>query len=229
MANIISPAWNSVPYPITQEFGIQTGDTVEYPAEYTEPLGFPAGTHPGLDIGLPFGTNVYALNPGKVIMSGFSPHFRPKPVWIETTDNPDTRIDESGYTEIYGHLWTNKVNTGQIIKPHTFLGTSGEETVANPPNSLIPETGAHSGAHLHFELRSPEGKAVDPHKWLEQSGTDTSIDPTTPINSPDDGSVSVPSSLPDLLGILRNVSSRILIIAVGIILLAIGFFTVIRS
>lgn len=224
---IRSPAWGNAAYAITQEFGTIDPSTADmYPGEYTEPLGWPAGTHVGLDIDVPKHTPIFALNPGEVLLANpnkVDPYFRPKPVWILTKDNPDTPTkDESGYTEIYGHLWTNTVSTGDSVRAGQALGTSGEQTHSGTmnPDGTMP--------HLHFELRSPQGRAVNPRGWLTVSQTLPDED-GAPDEEPD-----APSGLPieGLTGLgdfLKDAGRRTVFVAIGILLLAIGAYAVIKA
>jgi murein DD-endopeptidase MepM/ murein hydrolase activator NlpD len=231
---IISPAWGNKPFEITQEFGTRSEDTAAmYPAEYTVPLGWPAGTHIGLDVSMPRGTPLFAINPGKVIQAGPSPFFRPNPVWIETADNPDTIKNESGYIEIYGHMWTNSVQAGDKVKIGQAIGTSGQQThpLVDSSGNVIGTTmnPDDTGEHLHFELRKPEGggtfKAVNPHSWL--TGTQNIIDEDTPTEPIEEQPTNdMPSGISDLV---KTLSERSAFILIGIILLGIGVVTVLKT
>lgn len=154
-----SIVWGNDAYPITQEFGGYnpgTADMYQYAAEY----GWPAGTHIGLDVGVPLGTNIYAAEGGSVVQAGMSTSFRPRPVWIEEDD---------GDIAIYGHLATNAVRLGDDVERGDLLGQSGEQT---HPGTTIPDG---TGPHIHFELRR-SGKAIDPDESLRGTGkvSDTS-------------------------------------------------------
>lgn len=228
---IRSPVWGNVAYEITQEFGTYSPDTAAmYPADYTEPLGYPAGTHIGLDVGVPKNTRLFALNPGRVIEAhpnDISQFFRPKPVYILTEDNPNTKKDESGYVEIYGHMWTNAVSSGQKVKPGQFLGTSGEQTYIGTMN---PDG---TGEHLHFELRKPQGdgsfRAVRPNSWLTESQTEPSDEPETPSDTPSETPSNGIPSLTGLGSLVSEIGQRSTFVIIGIVLLAIGAYAVIKA
>jgi murein DD-endopeptidase MepM/ murein hydrolase activator NlpD len=231
---VVSPVWGNKPFNISQEFGTFSEDTAAmYPAEYTVPLGWPAGTHIGLDVSMPRGTALFAMNPGKVIQAGPSPFFRPKPIWIETTDNPDTIKNETGYVEIYGHAWTNSVKAGDRVKAGQAIGTSGEQTfpttdsAGNVVGTTMNPDG--TGEHLHFELRRPEGggtfKAVNPRSWL--TGTQNIIDEDTPNEPVDEQPANgIPSGISDLV---KTLSERSVFILIGIVLLGVGVVSVIKT
>lgn len=151
MASLSSGAWGDQSFPITQPFGVYNAELAgwyQYAAEY----GWPAGTHIGLDVGMPKGTAIHAVESGTVKESGFSDSFRPNPVIIEEDD---------GDVAIYGHLWSNVVAPGQKVRAGQFIGRSGEQTIRG---TMTPDG---SGPHLHYELRRPDPvtggyKAVDP-------------------------------------------------------------------
>lgn len=172
-----SAVWGGIDAPITQGFNVYNA---EYDAQgaydYVTQYGLEKGHHGGLDIGVEKGTRLYALNPGRVVQAGFSDSFRPSPVWIEADDNPETTRDESGYIEIFGHMWTNAVKTGDRVKPGQILGTSGEQTVRG---TWTPDG---SGPHLHFELRRGGTRIEDPTGWL----TGTNPAPIPGDDAPDD-------------------------------------------
>jgi murein DD-endopeptidase MepM/ murein hydrolase activator NlpD len=145
-----SIVWGYTDEDITQGFGTynpQTAGMYDYAAYY----GWPAGTHIGLDVGVSKGTKIFAAEDGEVIQAGMSDSFRPKPVWIKEKD---------GDTAIYGHLWTNEVDVGDTVKAGDLLGTSGEQTKRG---TMEPDG---TGAHIHFELRSPDNTAIDPTQEL---------------------------------------------------------------
>jgi murein DD-endopeptidase MepM/ murein hydrolase activator NlpD len=230
---VVSTVWGNKPFEISQEFGTYSADTAAmYPAEYTVPLGFPAGTHIGLDISMPRGTPLFALNPGKVIQSGLSPFFRTKPIWIETTDNPDTIKDESGYVEIYGHMWTNTVKLNDTVKAGDAIGTSGEQTkpIVNASGQVVSATmdPDGTGQHLHFELRKPEGggyRAVNPRSWL--TGTQHATDEDLPTNSTADKPTSDnPLDIGGIQNVITGFADQAVFILIGIVLLAIGIVAV---
>jgi murein DD-endopeptidase MepM/ murein hydrolase activator NlpD len=223
---ISSSVWGNQPFEISQEFGTYSADTAAmYPADYTVPLGWPAGTHIGLDVKMPKGTRLFAANFGKIIGVGPSEFFRPKPVHVLTTDNPATKKNEGGYEEIYGHMWTNSVRLDQQVKPGDYLGTSGEQTKRG---TMEPDG---TGEHLHFELRRPEGagkqKAVNPRGWLTESQFDTDEDtPTEQV--PEDTNTETTGNVLSGLDI-GGLGDKLTFVVIGVILLAFGVITVLRA
>lgn len=177
-----SIVWGYNDYPITQEFGVINPGTA-YMYGYATAYGYPAGTHIGLDIGMPRGTPIYAKDAGTVIQAGFSDSFRPAPIWIREDD---------GDVAIYGHMWTNAVRVGERVLRGQYLGTSGEQTQRG---TWTPDG---TGPHLHFELRRPtpgaDGRglsgyrAVDPKPELlgavGEIGREAPILVDTPNNVP---------------------------------------------
>lgn len=186
MATIKSAAWGDTPYEVTQGFGVQGANPAWY--DYSKHYGFPAGYHIGLDIAVPKGTTLRSINFGTVEKAGWDDSFRPNPVYIITDDDPETQFDETGYKEIWGHIWENFVQAGDRVEPGTKLGISGEQTVRG---TMTPDG---SGPHLHFELLAPDPslpsgwRATDPTNWLQKRGVPISDGGSDPAPAPDDGS-----------------------------------------
>jgi LysM repeat protein len=100
------------------------------------------GAHPGhvaLDIAVPSGTPVEAVDRGKVIMAGWNPTGYGFRVVI------DHGID---YVTLYAHLSDIYVKAGDVVGKGQVIGASG----AN---------GNITGPHLHFEIRD-FGRLTDP-------------------------------------------------------------------
>jgi len=100
------------------------------------------GAHPGhvaLDIAVPSGTPVKAVDRGKVIMAGWNPTGYGFRVVI------DHGID---YMTLYAHLSDIYVKAGDVVGKGQVIGASG----AN---------GNITGPHLHFEIRD-FGRLTDP-------------------------------------------------------------------
>lgn len=163
--DITSIVWGKKAYQITQEFGTYNPSTAGM-YNYAASVGYPAGTHVGLDVGVPKFTPIFAAEPGTVIQAGFSDSFRPYPVWVKEDD---------GETAIYGHLWTDDVKVGDRVEAGTQLGISGEQTVKG---TMTPDG---SGAHIHFELRNEAGKAIDPKSEL--TGAEGSLSPKSALGN----------------------------------------------
>lgn len=101
--------------------------------------------HEGVDIRVPSGTPVYAVNKGKVIVSanqGERPGENGKTtgyggfVYIKHSNN---------FISVYGHLRSRLVNVNDIVEAGEQIGISGGET--NDPHH-----GSSTGPHLHFQL-----------------------------------------------------------------------------
>lgn len=102
--------------------------------------------HPGhwaIDIAVPLGTPVKAVDRGKVIKAGWNPTGYGFRVVI------DHGID---YITLYGHLQDIYVKEGETVGKGQVIGLSGSN-------------GNITGPHLHFEIRD-FGSLVDPLKYL---------------------------------------------------------------
>ena len=101
--------------------------------------------HMALDIAVPTGTPVKAVDRGKVLMAGWNPTGYGFRVVI------DHGID---YITLYAHLSDIYVEPGQVVGKGQVIGASG----AN---------GNITGPHLHFEIRD-FGRLVDPLRLLKK-------------------------------------------------------------
>lgn len=216
-----SPAWGNIDVPISQGFNEYNAD---YDAsggyDYVTEYGLEKGHHGGIDIAVDKGTKLYALNPGTVVRAGFSDSFRPAPVWIETEDNPATITDEAGYTEIWGHMWSNVVGNRDKVAPGQLLGTSGEQTVRG---TWTPDK---TGPHLHFELRRGRNGGqtiIDPTKWLTGGVTPGEGDPA-PDDQDDGGDLGG-----DLIASVTDLGKRAGIAVLGAALLLLGVFILVAD
>jgi len=116
--------WNAV----TQAFGADPAYYAQFKVD-----GVALKGHNGLDLGLPLGTPVQAVDDGQVIELstdpnedlGFGLYIKLKHAWGES---------------LYAHLSFLSVQLGQTIKGAQILGLSGN-------------TGNSTGPHLHFGLR----------------------------------------------------------------------------
>lgn len=100
-------------------------------------------THKALDIAVPIGTPVRAVDNGIVVKSGYSTVGYGGRVII------DHQID---YTTLYAHLTQALVEEGDIVQKGQIIGYVGS-------------TGNSTGPHLHFELRD-FGYLIDPRPLL---------------------------------------------------------------
>ena len=119
--------------------------TFEWPANGWISQGM-TSVHPGgIDIAAGVGEPVQAVRDGQVTYAGGDPCCSFGYYVI-------VRHAE-GWTSLYGHLSSLRVNTGDRVRQGELLGLAGD-------------TGKVDGPHLHFELRS-SGAPVDPLKYLQ--------------------------------------------------------------
>ncbi|MEZ4770303.1 MAG: M23 family metallopeptidase [Caldilineales bacterium] len=100
-------------------------------------------THKAIDIAVPIGTAVRAVDNGVVVQSGYSTVGYGGRVII------DHKID---YTTLYAHLTQALVQEGDVVEKGQIIGYVGS-------------TGNSTGPHLHFELRD-FGYLIDPRPLL---------------------------------------------------------------
>ena len=86
--------------------------------------------HSGIDISVNEGTKVRAARDGRVIFSG----------WKDGYGNTVIMRHEDGYITVYAHNLRNTIEEGKSVKQGETVALSGQ-------------TGAVTGAHLHFEIR----------------------------------------------------------------------------
>lgn len=102
-------------------------------------------THEGIDLKAPIGTPIQAASDGTVLKAGWD-------AW--GLGNAITLIHPNGTTTVYGHCSKLLLQVGQQVKRGQIIGEVGD-------------TGNSNGAHLHFEFHSPDGKAIDPVRYLK--------------------------------------------------------------
>lgn len=197
-----SPVWGNAPATVSQEFGVYNAQLASW-YQYAADVGWPAGTHVGIDVAMPQGTPIYASESGTVIQAGWSDSFRPSPVWIREDD---------GDTAIYGHMWEATVRAGQRVRAGQMVGRSGQQTRRG---TWIPDG---SGEHLHYELRSPQGVAIDPVPELTGSAGLGTRAPTDGGSDYQLGNEQTLGMLPDRASIERG-AMRVVAVAVGLVLL----------
>ena len=100
------------------------------------------GTHQGVDLAAPIGTEVFAVRNGTVVDLGEDPIFG-KYIIIRHMNN---------MVSLYGHLSSINVSFNEIVQSGGFIGRVGT-------------TGQSTGPHLHFELRQ-NGQSQDPARLL---------------------------------------------------------------
>ena len=103
--------------------------------------------HNGIDVGAPHGAGLYAVAAATVTAtdysSGLGHHV--------TLRLPD------GTEVTYGHMSRIAVERGQQVSAGARVGDVGN-------------TGRSTGAHLHLEVRTPQGTRIDPRPWLKRHG-----------------------------------------------------------
>lgn len=104
--------------------------------------------HNGIDIDGNTGDPVMAAAKGTVVDT-----------WENATGGKQVKIQHpNGYFSGYAHLNEIKVSVGQSVTRDTVIGTVGS-------------TGAVTGSHLHFSMKTPLGEYVDPATFLPPSMT----------------------------------------------------------
>lgn len=107
------------------------------------PRGNAYGYHTGVDWPAPIGTIVGSTAAGVVSFAGWDTGYG---YWVEVDHG-------GGVRSRYAHLNEIFVVAGQWLGSGEFVGTVGN-------------TGASTGAHLHFEIIM-SGQPVDPYGWLQ--------------------------------------------------------------
>lgn len=96
------------------------------------------GIHRGVDIAVPKGTPIRAMQDGRITFAGWMGGYG-QVVWVD---------HRGSTTTIYAHLSEIAVQEGDRVRGGEVLGAAGS-------------TGEASAPHLHFEVRR-RGRAVDP-------------------------------------------------------------------
>jgi murein DD-endopeptidase MepM/ murein hydrolase activator NlpD len=111
----------------------------------------PAGAnffHRGTDIGVPYGSPIYAAHAGTVVYAGW---FGTYGYWIEVNDG-------DGIQTGYAH-----------IRPGGIFVKVGQHVSAGQNIASVGQTGAATGPHLHFEVRLNE-VAVNAQPFMAARG-----------------------------------------------------------
>lgn len=104
--------------------------------------------HNGIDLSVPYDTQVRAVAAGQVVFAGSYKGY----------GNLITILHGDGYTSLYGHLKIIDVGIGHSVSAGQILGRVGS-------------TGLATGPHLHFEWRK-DGKVIDPHELFPYLGAE---------------------------------------------------------
>ena len=110
--------------------------------------------HRGLDISVPYGTNVYASQSGTVTEASYSTGY----------GNYIVIEDSKGYMTKYAHLSSRYVSSGQTVEHGQLIGRTGN-------------TGSITGSHLHIECLY-NGDHYNPLFYVE-NGSDSSLTGTS--------------------------------------------------
>jgi murein DD-endopeptidase MepM/ murein hydrolase activator NlpD len=94
--------------------------------------------HKGIDIAAPAGSKILAAHSGVVTFAGFKQGYG---LLIE--------IGHSDFKTRYAHCQRLLVKAGQHVEKAELI-------------ALVGQTGNARGAHLHFEVRGANGRAIDP-------------------------------------------------------------------
>ena len=102
-----------------------------------------SGTHTGLDIAAPMGTNIHAAASGTVVTSGWSDYGYGYHVVIS---------HGNGVYTLYGHCSRLYANVGDVVNQGDTIAAVGS-------------TGNSTGPHLHLEIRV-NGQKLNPQYYL---------------------------------------------------------------
>ncbi|MCL6637189.1 MAG: peptidoglycan DD-metalloendopeptidase family protein [Alicyclobacillus sp.] len=122
--------WPCAAYDITSGFGWRN-------------LSGTGDFHPGVDIGCPVGTPVYATNNGVVEDAGWNSGGYG--IWVKIDNG-------NGLETVFGHLSRAAVQPGQRVAKGQLIGYSGQ-------------TGMATGPHLHYEVRL-NGQPINPRPYM---------------------------------------------------------------
>lgn len=105
--------------------------------------------HAGIDFGDGFGTPIRAVTDGTVIEAGPASGFG---LWVRVQQ-------DDGTIGVYGHMQDILVQPGQQVHAGDEIATVGNR-------------GYSTGPHLHYEVHTAPGSAIDPLPWLAGRGMD---------------------------------------------------------
>lgn len=134
----------------TGQFGLPT----EYPV--SSPYGWRRlGFHEGIDYATPIGSEIRASDGGVVLDVEVN---CPQQGHLESRcgDGYGNLViiqHNNGYVTVYGHLSATNVQIGDPVKKNQVIALSGN-------------SGRTTGPHLHFEIRDPSNKKLDPANFL---------------------------------------------------------------
>jgi hypothetical protein len=135
---------SGLPYPIDGVY------TIKSPAlsARVNPISGKSEIHPGIDLGVPAGTPVFAVEDGTVVAATYQDKGAGNYVKIAHTSTL------ANYTTLYMHLKEYYVKKGDVVTRGQQIGISGN-------------TGASTGPHLHFEMRKTgTEEAINPNQFF---------------------------------------------------------------
>ena len=118
------------------------GEITSYFGWRTHPVFGTTKYHSGMDIGVDYGTPIYAADSGTVIYSG----------WLGGYGYAVMIDHGSGLVTLYGHNQALNVYEGQYVSKGTCIAYAGS-------------TGYSTGPHCHFEVRL-HGEVTEPLNYL---------------------------------------------------------------
>jgi len=116
---------------------------------FNQQEGFRAIPHRGLDIAMPEGTKLKAVEEGTIHLADYGSVNSGKTVFIDTAE---------GHRVIYGHLSRFNVAEGDHVNPGDIIAESGN-------------TGHSFGAHLHLGLKDQQNNFINPEQYVNKDGT----------------------------------------------------------
>jgi len=112
--------------------------------------------HAGVDIGVPLGTPVFPIGPGKVVVARM---YSPEEVSQKSSGNYIAVDHEGGKRSLYMHLSEISVRPGDVVSPQKPMALSGASG-----------RGIQMGPHLHLEIQVRElggrFRNVDPLNYV---------------------------------------------------------------
>lgn len=102
--------------------------------------------HHGIDIAVPVGTKLHAVRAGEVVQVSSSRYGYGRMIKVR---------DHEGMYQIYAHCSKILKKEGDKVKQDEVIALSGN-------------TGRSTGPHLHFEIRRPDQKTVNPLSYLKK-------------------------------------------------------------
>lgn len=109
--------------------------------------------HPGLDMGVPIGTKVKSVAPGRVIGLGNTDAYPGCVAWGKWIVVEHT----NGLSTLYAHLSSISVSVGQEVLTGSVIGLSGN-------------TGFSTGPHLHLTLYASQGVKIGKYGDYKSGG-----------------------------------------------------------